>query len=350
MVFCGITSPAMGRLLLIASVVFVPALSPLSIAAAEGERVTLQQIEQCLQNKLPSMEKTLVGLDFGDAAFGSGIIVSKDGLILTAAHVTGGVRRPLTVILPGGKRVKAVTKGLNAARDTAMAQITEPGEYAYAELAKSPPRQGDWVFSLGHSGGYDKARGPVVRLGKVLFSDDEKIQTDCKLIGGDSGGPLFNKEGQLIGIHSRVGQSLEDNVHVTLAVFTKEWAPLSSFQWIENGPFVPRELGFLNWDVLETPEGMKITAMPLKHYPSQSTNEKKDQATELPAEGDFIVRWNEAEIKTLHDLDKCRINCYPGQKVQLTIKKGQQEIKTTFFLGNKSKLTPEPTDKKINRL
>lgn len=350
MAFCGIISPAARRFLLIVSGILSPTLFPLSIAASEGEKVTLQQVEQCLQNKLPSMEKTLVGLDFGEAGFGSGIIVSKDGLILSAAHVTGGVRRPLTVILPGGKRVKAITKGLDAARDAAMAQITEPGEYAHAELAKSPPHQGDWVFSLGHSGGYDKNRGSVVRLGKVLSSDDEKIQTDCKLIGGDSGGPLFNKEGQLIGIHSRVGQALEDNVHVPLAVFTKEWAPLSSFQWIENGPFVPRELGFLNWDVKETPEGMKITAMPLKHYPGQDTNAVKDQATELPAAGDFIIRWNDQEIKTLHDLDKCRINCYPGQEVQLTFKKKQQEKKVTLILRNKSKLTPESTDKEIKRI
>lgn len=348
MIFCGIISPAARRFLLIGCGILSPAFSLPSIA--EGERVTLQQIEQHLQDKLPSMEKALVGLDFGEAGFGSGVIVNKDGLILSAAHVAGGVRRNFTAILPGGKRVKAITKGIDAARDAAMAQIMEPGEYTYAELAKTPPHQGDWVFSLGHSGGYDKNRGAVVRLGKVLSCDDEKIQTDCKLIGGDSGGPLFNKEGQLIGIHSRVGQALEDNVHVPITIFSKEWAPLSAFQWIENGPFVPRELGFLNWDVKETPEGMKITAMPLKHYLGQNTNEANHQATELPATEDLIIRWNDRDIKTLHDLDTCRINCYPGQEIQLTLKNGQEEKKVTLILRSKSKLTPEPTDKEIKRI
>ena len=87
------------------------------------------------------------------------------------------------------------------------------------EKAEKLPRVGDWVFALGHGGGLDQKRGPMVRLGRGVSLKHGVIQTDCKLIRGDSGGPLFNLNGELIGIHSRVGSGLEDNLHVPMKDF-----------------------------------------------------------------------------------------------------------------------------------
>lgn len=67
--------------------------------------------------------------------------------------------------------------------------------------------------------GLDRKRGPMVRLGRIVSLKNDVIQTDCKLIRGDSGGPLFNLNGELIGIHSRVGSGLEDNLHVPMKEF-----------------------------------------------------------------------------------------------------------------------------------
>lgn len=345
MLFFSIPPLVSGRLLLTLGGIFLFwTASPAFSSPVSEKKDALSDIQRDLIGKLPDMQSTLVGMDFGEAGFGSGIIVSKEGIILSAAHVTGGVRRPFTVILPGGKRVKAITKGLDAAHDAAMAQITEPGEYPFTPLSETASRQGDWVFALGHPGGYDKDRGSVVRLGKVISTDDSKIQTDCKLIGGDSGGPLFNREGKLIGIHSRVGQGLEDNLHVPSPFFQKKWNQLSDSQWIEDGPFALREQGFLNREVQETPEGVKIG--PLSQSSSHTGKTEKDT---FPA-GGLLISWNGQKIATLKDLDACLKKSYPGQQVTAVLKTDSGDQTFTPILGNKPKHVPPPSDKAFKRI
>ncbi len=85
-------------------------------------------------------------------------------------------------------------------------------------------KSGDLVIALGHAGGYDPVRTPPVRFGRVISSDASGfLNTDCTLIGGDSGGPLFDLEGNVIGIHSSIGHSLSVNNHTGIDGFKKGW-------------------------------------------------------------------------------------------------------------------------------
>ena len=154
---------------------------------------------------------------------GSGVVVSKDGLVLTAAHVTQAAGQDLIVIFPDGRRVKAKSLGANRGRDGSMVQITEPGPYPFVEVGKSSElEQNEWCISLGHAGGFQADRSPPVRMGRVL-SNGRFVVTDCTIIAGDSGGPLFDLDGRLIGIHSNIGESLSQNQHVPVDVFTEDW-------------------------------------------------------------------------------------------------------------------------------
>ncbi|MEI8180941.1 cation diffusion facilitator family transporter, partial [Aestuariivirga sp.] len=118
----------------------------------------------------------------------------------------------------------AVSLGVVADCDAAMIQITDKEKFPFVGIERNDStRLGDWVFSLGHSGGFDLERGSVVRLGRLVGIKENTFQSDCTLIGGDSGGPLFNLQGQLIGIHSRVGTNLPMNMHVPMSVFLKHW-------------------------------------------------------------------------------------------------------------------------------
>lgn len=157
---------------------------------------------------------------------GSGVIVSSDGLVLTAAHVIGRAKRRATIYLADGTRLRGTTLGLNHYMDSGMIQITTEGEYPYAEL--SDPRlyeRGEWVVALGHRGGYDAGEGgpPALRIGRIQESRRQWLRTDCTIINGDSGGPLFDLEGKVIGIHSRIQWSVSQNYHVPARSFRLGW-------------------------------------------------------------------------------------------------------------------------------
>lgn len=190
---------------------------------AEQTLEELRQIEKRIQSVVSKAMPAVVAVTDG-SGFGSGVIVSKDGLVLTAGHVMASpFKNGYEVIFPSGHKAKAVPLGKNLNVDAGMVQIVDGGEYPYVDLAESDIDIGQWVVTLGHSGGYDLGRMPPVRTGRVLSKKQHQLVTDAVLIGGDSGGPLFNLQGQLVGIHSSIGDSIAENRHVTIDTFRKHW-------------------------------------------------------------------------------------------------------------------------------
>src|SRR5690606_14730992 len=100
----------------------------------------------------------------------------------------------VTVNFPDGTKAPGKVLGANYSKDIAMVQIEEEGPWPYMPLGESRPlAAGDWVVAMGHSAGFDKLRTPPVRFGRVISTGPGNfLTTDCKLIGGDSGGPLFD--------------------------------------------------------------------------------------------------------------------------------------------------------------
>jgi serine protease Do len=78
-------------------------------------------------------------------------------------------------------------------------------------------------MAVGHPKGYKTGRPPVVRLGRVQDNFRTLIRSDCTLVGGDSGGPLFDMNGKVIGIHSRIGPSITYNIHVPVDCYREDW-------------------------------------------------------------------------------------------------------------------------------
>ena len=275
----------------------------------------LLAIQSSLQEHLEGARKATVCLKVG-AGSGTGVIVSADGLVLTAAHVVGGVGKELKVLMEDGTEYSAHSLGLNAKNDAAMVQIDSEETFPFVEYLSansdesSSARVGDWVFALGHSGGFDEERGSVVRLGRLLRVAESTIQSDCKLIGGDSGGPLFDLNGVLIGIHSRVGRRLAQNMHVPLEVFHRDWDELEAGKFVEDGPFAEKPepgTGFMGVGVEMQEEVLKVTQVE-PGYPAEKAGVKV---------GDAIKKVNDSDVRSKEDLAKLMKSYSDGEAVTL---------------------------------
>jgi serine protease Do len=193
-----------------------------------GKVAELKTIQEQVKKVIKQVMPATVGIRVGGSQ-GSGVIVTADGYVLTAAHVAAPADRVATVILPDGRKLKAKTLGANRAIDAGLVKIEEEGDWPHVEMGNSSElERGQWCVCLGHPGGYQAGRPPVVRLGRILECNAELIQSECTLVGGDSGGPLFDLHGQVIGIHSRIGNSIAANVHVPVDAFRDGWDRLTA--------------------------------------------------------------------------------------------------------------------------
>lgn len=296
---------------------------------APETRKDLEAIQGALIQALPKTRAATVCIELGEGS-GSGVIVSADGLVLTAAHVSGGVKKKLTVIREDGTRLKAETLGLVSDTDAAMLRITEPGTYPFVEIDRdSTTRLGDWVFALGHSGGFDQNRGSVVRLARLIRIANSTLQSDCTLIGGDSGGPLFDLSGRLIGINSRVGQNLQGNMHVPMTEFVKNWDAMLQGEFIGEGPYATKPVkgsGFLGLATNARPEGGLLVTKVGEKSPAQTAGIK---------EGDVILKLNNTAVSKREELQKLLKELCAGDEITLELLRGGKTETLTLNLGER---------------
>ncbi len=291
-------------------------------------KADLIEIQNALVESLQRVRKATVSISLGQG-FGSGVIVSPDGLVLTAAHVTAGVDKELTVILNDGTKLKAVSMGLVSNTDAAMMRITEEGEYPYVDINKDNNyKLGHWIFALGHSGGFDKERGPVVRLGRIVKDSETTLHSDCKVIGGDSGGPLFDMEGRLIGIHSRVSKTMEQNMHVPMREYIKHWDEMKENKFLGDGPFAKRPVkgsGFLGFGSTDSDDGLLIGKV-LKDGPADKAGIKA---------GDIILKVDDTDIADKEAFKAILKEKSVGDNIKLVIQRKGKEKTIELKLGKK---------------
>lgn len=208
---------------------------PASEKAPKTDVATLLRIQNDVQKLLPQVRPALVAIQAGGGT-ASGVIISPDGLLLTAAHVPGAPGKEMRVIFEDGSVTTAKSLGLDKTTDAALAQLKKrPKPWPYVKLSREiiKAQPGEWCFALGHPGGFDKDRGPLLRVGKIIKQTANSLHTDCVLMGGDSGGPLFNFSGEVIGIHSQIWEGRDQNVHVSMAPFLRSWDAMQKSQVIK---------------------------------------------------------------------------------------------------------------------
>ena len=267
---------------------------------------------------------------FGSGLVGSGVVVTEDGYVLTAGHVSAGAEdedRRVTVTFPNGDAFKGETLGMSMASDTGMVKIIEEGPFPFVPLADAGDIEiGQWCYALGFPGGFDRDRGAVARIGRLIGTSRSTIRTDCKLLNGDSGGPLFNLSGELIGIHSRISDSPDENYHAPISAFHRGWQDLKDKQVIQfweerNGGF----LGVRDSSPLEDDAGLLI----------------RDIAPQSPAAdsglepGDIITHVDSEKVIDRLELSAAIEGHHPGDTVVVRIRRGGNVATIPIQLGAK---------------
>ena len=282
----------------------------------------LRAMETRFEKLTETLMPATVNIQMGSSQ-GSGVVVTEDGYILTAAHVIGGKPfQKARIVFPDGRRFQAETLGVNSGRiDSGMLKIINPKNksFPYVQLGISEPLNlGQWVMAIGHPGGLDKSRGLVTRVGRVVSKTDRVIRTDCTLVGGDSGGPLFDMNGQLIGIHSRIGMKLSDNFHVPVDQFSDNWDKLAQGLILSGRP----SLGFNVMD-----ESNVVTNVRTKTAASKAGLKVGDRIIKIQ---DKDVEDKESMVAAIGEL-----GLLPNQKITIRIKREDEEQDLDFVVGQR---------------
>ena len=208
-----VSSPATLGRMMAARVVLVTFVALSTGALAQtGARENFIAVQNQVQSLQPGLVKSVVNIRSGGGS-GSGVIISKDGLILTAGHVIANRRSSrVTVTLADGRAFQADNLGFDRESDLGLLKISGAENLPVSPLGDSATlRRGQWILAIGHPLGQKTGRPPVLRIGRVLSlmrsrekTEPERVGTDAPLISGDSGGPLYDLNGRVVGINSMI--------------------------------------------------------------------------------------------------------------------------------------------------
>lgn len=282
----------------------------------------LRLMQEHVQKISERLQRATVGVQVG-AAQGSGVIINKEGYVLTAAHVSGQPKRSVEFHLYDGRMLKGETLGLDRGVDGGLMKITEGGDLPYIEMGDSSKvRDGQWVLATGHPGGYQSDRKPVLRLGRVLLVEQSVLTTDCTLVGGDSGGPLFDMQGRVIGINSRIATPLTANMHVPVNTFKDDWERMLKAQaW---GHF-PGQEPYLGVRGEKDAKNAKLAHV----YPN-SPAEKAGLKV-----GDVVEMFGDKTITDFASLSAQVQERQPGDRIKLKVKRAEENLDLRLVLGKK---------------
>ncbi len=263
------------------------------------------------------------------AGSGSGFIFTPDGFILTNSHVVHDTSR-LTVALNDGRRFEAAMVGDDPASDVAVIRISAGGLVA-APLGDSEKiRVGQLAIAIGNPYGfqYSVTAGVVSALGRSLRSEsgrliDNVIQTDAALNPGNSGGPLVNSNGEVIGVNTAVilpAQGLCFAVAINTAKFV-------AARLIKDGKIRRAYLGLGGQNVtiprivvrsqqLKTEAGVLVISVE-KQSPAERAGLNQ---------GDVIIALDGAPVRSVDDLHKILTEARIGSSCELTLLRQSQKI------------------------
>ena len=268
------------------------------------------------------------------SALGSGFIIDEKGIVVTNNHVIEGAE-DIVVQVNGEKKFKAKVIGADPLSDIAVLKIESKEKFLPVRFGDSDKaRIGDWVIAIGNpfglggtvTSGIISARNRSIGLSRY----EDYIQTDASINSGNSGGPLFDMNGDVIGINTAIlGRS--GNVGIGFSIPSNS-AKIVIDQLIEFGETKRGWLGVRIQDVtkeiaevekLDEPRGALVASV-APNSPSEKAGVKS---------GDIILEFNGEKINQMKELPIIVARTEVGKKVKVKIWRNKKEIIKTITLG-----------------
>ena len=282
-------------------------------------------------------------------ALGSGFIIDKKGIIVTNNHVIQGAE-DIFVSVNGSTEYKAKIIGADPYMDLAVLEIDSDEEFIPVSFGDSDKaRVGDWVIAIGNPFGF----GGSVTSGIIssrnrdigLTRYDDFIQTDASINQGNSGGPLFDLNGKVVGINTAIiAPGSSGSIGIGFAIpsnpASKVIDQLIKFGETKRGWLgvriqeVTKEIADL--EKLEKPEGALVASV--------AENSPADKAKILA--GDIILEFDGKKVDTMRTLPKLVAQTRVGKKVILKIWRNQKLISKKVLLGRLESSEEFKTDSK----
>lgn len=274
-------------------------------------------------------------------ALGSGFVISEDGFIVTNNHVIEGADE-INIEFFDGKRLEAKLVGTDPKTDIAVLKV-EGNDLPYVAFGDSDQmRVGDWVMAMGNplGQGFSVSAGIVSARGRELSGTyDDFLQTDAAINKGNSGGPLFNLEGDVVGVNTAIlspsGGSIGIGFSMASNVVTKVVDQLREFGETRRG-----WLGVKIQDVSpELAESMGLTV---------SAGALITDVLEGPARdagllyGDVIITFNGQDITSVRDLTRTVADSPIGEALPVIVLRKGEEQTIPVTLARREEVEAQP--------
>jgi serine protease Do len=275
---------------------------------------------------------------------GSGFIISADGYVVTNEHVAAGASQ-IAIALPDGTTFDARLIGTDTATDLALLKVDTDVPLPFVEFdLASEPIVGEWVIALGNPFGLFEATDPTVTVGVVSATNRDltpqgnrfyldMIQTDAAINRGNSGGPLLNALGQVIGVNTAIYSESGGSIGIGFAVPAQR-----VYRVLEE----LRENGFVDRSYFTGLSGRSVTAQiaqALGMDAARGVFVEEVEANSPAARAGFqpydVIQFLEGERVSTRDEFVARLFEYrPGDTVQITVLRQAELVDLTLTIGS----------------
>lgn len=324
-----------------------PTSAPLQITISDVQTAITKAVDEVGPTVV-----TVVGVIPGQQTFffltpdqevsGSGVIISSDGYVLTNNHVVENVTK-VVIVLPDGNQIPASIVGTDIYADLAVLKV-DGNLPSTAKLGDSDMlKPGETVIAIGSPLGDFKntvTAGVISATGRALdtgngYQMEDLIQTDAAINRGNSGGPLLNLNGEVIGINTLIvrgsgfGGDIAEGLGFAIPINT---ARKVAEQIIQKGYYARAYLG-ISWQPI-TPRISAAYNLPVQwgtYVTDVFANSPAEQAGVQP--GDIITRMGDIPIDDTHSYLNTLFSYTPGQTIPIQILRGQESIQLSVTLG-----------------